>query len=418
MKAVTLGTEVYTGLSVSFGEDANGSDEALGEAYEQEEKEYTLSLLEEEFLFLAAGRSSRMRTYTRKLLEELDEVTGADHWFHPPMHGDTLAANKVLGRTHEEMVENSVWVRLSEPKRIRQVVWADGSYKLIIAVTATTTAQVEDAMVPFQKSKRIQAQLRPPRSGLDVWVRAEAGADLWKWKHKLRTGCGVTETYFCQPPTPPTATLHWIYPVVKVRQGVFSKHGDESPYSQDLHMVTTKPATTKEPHNHHGGRAYANRSTLPGSRHKRKGRRPSVEASSSLDDGDDDRYYHRRDALLDAYIRQVEQASMTDSERATPKLDLATHRSLGQIRAFSVHRNKSEKSKQWLRNVVYKMKGTRAFPLELKDGAFHWYRLLPKKNKRKWSFLSTAFINYYYQQFNHMAETQPRWLERRRMTSY
>ncbi|OWZ14117.1 Eukaryotic/viral aspartic protease [Phytophthora megakarya] len=263
------------------------------------------------------------------------------------MHGDTLTANKVLGRTHEEMVENSVWVRLSEPKRIRQVVWADGSYKLIIAVTATTTAQVEDAMVPFQKSKRIQAQLRPPRSGLDVWVRAEAGADLWKWKHKLRTGCGETEIYFSQPPTPPTAgdgndltgVPLPIYPVVKV---VLSKHGDESPYFQDLHMVTTKLATTKEPQDPHEGRAYANRSTLPGSCHKRKGRRPSVDAFSSSDDGDDDRYYPHRDAVLDDYICQVEEASMPDSESVTPKLDLATHRPLGQIRAFSVHRNKSE----------------------------------------------------------------------------
>ncbi|GMF53853.1 unnamed protein product [Phytophthora fragariaefolia] len=109
----------------------------------------------------------------------------------------------------------------------------------------------------------------------------------------------------------------------------------------------------------------------------------------------------------DVLARQVREVSEMERLNATPKLELATHRPLAQIKAFSGLRNKSENSMQWLRTFVYEMKGTRtppnewcmAFELTLRDGALHWYRQLPRKTKRRWKLLSNAFIKYYCSQY-------------------
>ncbi|OWY93437.1 Eukaryotic/viral aspartic protease [Phytophthora megakarya] len=92
-----------------------------------------------------------------------------------------------------------------------------------------------------------------------------------------------------------------------------------------------------------------------------------------------------------------------EPRRRTFDVELATHRPLGQIRAFWGLRNKSENSMHRLRGFVYEMKGTRAssdewcmpFQLSLKDAALHWHRQLPKKTKRTWSLLSSSFIRTY-----------------------
>ncbi|GMF32464.1 unnamed protein product [Phytophthora fragariaefolia] len=132
---------------------------------------------------------------------------------------------------------------------------------------------------------------------------------------------------------------------------------------------------------------------------------------SSDDDSGDDDYYRKDDAEYDEpsdeLARQVREVSEMERLNSTPRLELATHRPLAQIKAFSGLRNKSENSMQWLRTVVYEMKGTRtppnewcmAFELSLRDGALHWYRQLSRKTKRQWKLLSDAFIKYYCSQF-------------------
>ncbi|KAE9312959.1 hypothetical protein PF008_g19851 [Phytophthora fragariae] len=99
---------------------------------------------------------------------------------------------------------------------------------------------------------------------------------------------------------------------------------------------------------------------------------------------------------------------------STPRLELATHRPLVQIKHFTGARNKRENSMQWLRAFVYEMKGTHtspnewcmAFELSLRDGALHWYRQLSKKTKRQWKLLSDAFIKYYCSQFSQSAKAR------------
>ncbi|KAF1779007.1 Peptidase A2A, retrovirus, catalytic [Phytophthora cactorum] len=58
---------------------------------------------------------------------------------------------------------------------------------------------------------------------------------------------------------------------------------------------------------------------------------------------------------------------------------------------------------QWLRTFVYEMTGTHTEADNLRDGAIHWFRQLPKKTKRTWKLLSNAFIRYYCSQFTQTA---------------
>ncbi|OWZ13816.1 Eukaryotic/viral aspartic protease [Phytophthora megakarya] len=272
---------------------------------------------------------------------------------------------------------------------------------------------------PEMDSSGGMGRLESPQSVLDKWVPAKVDADRWKSKPKLKTGFEVDEIQSSQPPMaktagrgddptipPPKAPQKRENALARASQGVFAKDGNESLYFQDSHMVISKHSATKKQQDCDSGRTYATRRTLDRSRRTRKSRRFSVAGSSSSEEDDGDREYPRRDAF--------ERASMPEGENATPKLDLATHRPLGQIRTFSEHRNKSERSMQWLRGFVYEMKGTRgtpdewcmSFQLSLKDGALHWYRQLPKKTKRPWSFLSKAFIKYYCAQLDQTAETR------------
>ncbi|OWZ03655.1 hypothetical protein PHMEG_00024574 [Phytophthora megakarya] len=103
-----------------------------------------------------------------------------------------------------------------------------------------------------------------------------------------------------------------------------------------------------------------------------------------------------------------QKASSPEGERSTQKIELATHRPLGQIRAFSGLRNKSENSMQWLRGFVYEMKGTRASPdgwcmpfqLSLKDGA-----LVPTTAEDDQTYMEYS-QQYYCAQYNQTAETR------------
>ncbi|OWY94117.1 hypothetical protein PHMEG_00036241 [Phytophthora megakarya] len=286
--------------------------------------------------------------------------------YRPPMDGDTPAANKVLGRTYEEIMEKSTWIRLFEPKRIRQAVWEGLSHKLAVAVTATTTGQVVSDTMQSLKLMGLQAQTTPTRS-LGV---VDSCRSRLRPVEMEAVGFGVTDIHYPQPPIGKTAgggVDPSKIPLPKTPSKGYitvakalSKSGDEAPYFQDSHMRTPKSSGRKEQPDHDGGRANATRSTVRGSR-RRWDRYWYDEDDSSP--GEEEDLYKRpqQDGVLDEYIRQIEKASSPEGERSKQKIELATHRPLGQIRAFSGLRNKSE---MWLRGFVYEMKGTRASPDE------------------------------------------------------
>ncbi|POM66386.1 Hypothetical protein PHPALM_17756, partial [Phytophthora palmivora] len=94
--------------------------------------------------------------------------------------------------------------------------------------------------------------------------------------------------------------------------------------------------------------------------------------------------------LTEEWERQIRELSKAETKSSTPRLELATHLPLGNIKPYFGLRNKSEKSMQCLRTFIYAMKGTHtppnewcmAFEPSLQDGALHWYRQLPRKTRR------------------------------------
>ncbi|GMF36156.1 unnamed protein product [Phytophthora lilii] len=406
-------------------DSADGSDakDEMEDYEDLEEKAPALAVVTPdtpEDAILSAGRSGGSRSLSRNLADELEEVAGPEpayddydsdaedpkspvtmaqptkqaFGYRPPLNGDTPAANKVLARCYEEM-KASEWIQPFEPTTIRQAVWADLSNELAWPVASTSMDQ--------------------------SWAPAEAGAELWKWKKRLRGAFGATA--FNMGRRPATHSTGEIsdpsnVPLPKTPTkstddlrgrkdptAVFSATGERSPYFQDSHMVTPKSANRTE-----RVRAAADNSADTRRMNKGSGRssRRRFQLSDDSFDDDDDSYKFTGDggAQMKEYLRQIREVTEMESQNVTPRIAVATHRPLGQIKAFSGLRNKSENSMQWLRAFVYEMIGTRATPnewcmpfeLSLRDGALHWYRQLPKKTKRQWSLLSEAFIKYYCSQ--------------------
>ncbi|KAG6590564.1 uncharacterized protein IUM83_18355 [Phytophthora cinnamomi] len=463
--------------TVSFDESMTGSDakdEDMDEDYDDylEEKAPAPAVVTPETpedSVLSAGRSAGTRSLSRNLAVELDDdtrsvtrnladeldgvdgpgpayddfedfedaaddsrspvlttqVTEQTSGNRPPLNGDTPAANKVLGRLYEEM-KKSDWGELFEPTMTRQAVWADLYHELARPVSFVTGEQVAKDTERFLNALGLRPSQLPSPSTLECWVPAEAGAELWKWKKRLRTAFGVNSFTLDDSQTsratrevvndasvllPTTAKrTNLENPSQKPTGRVFSASGERSPYSQDPHMVTPPPTGNSDRARRTTDDSKSYRSTRSSSR-RSKGRR-----YQSTDDSSDEEAVFTGDgrAQTNEYLRQIHEVTEFELLNATPRIEVATHRSLGQIKAFSGTRNKSENSMQWLRAFVYEMKGTRASPnewcmtfeLSLRDGALHWYRQLPKKTKRMWSLLSEAFIKYYCSQFSQSAETR------------
>ncbi|KAG6621956.1 uncharacterized protein IUM83_07500 [Phytophthora cinnamomi] len=440
--------------TVSFDDSMTGSDakdEEMDEDYDDylEEKAPAPAVVTPETpedAVVSAGRSAGTRSLsrnlaveldddtrsvTRNLADELDDVDGPGPAYddledfedaaddsrspvlttqvteqtsgnRPPLNGDTPAANKVLGRLYEEM-KTSDWGELFEPTMTRQAVWADLCLELARPVNSITIEQVVKEIERFLKALGLRPLEYPSPSTLECWVPAEAGAELWKWKKRLRTAFGVNSFTLDDSrktratrevvdpasvplPTTPKRTIRE-NPSRKPTGGVFSASGERSPYFQDSHKGHEKQLKTE---------------------HDPPQRAPDDSSDEEADFTGDG------GAQMGEYLRQIREVTESELLNATPRIEVATHRPLGQIKAFSGTRNKSENSMQWLRAFVYEMKGTRASPndwcmpfeLSLRDGHLHWYRQLPKKTKRTWSLLSEAFIKYYCSQFSQSAETR------------
>ncbi|GMF45633.1 unnamed protein product [Phytophthora fragariaefolia] len=175
-------------------------------------------------------------------------------------------------------------------------------------------------------------------------------------------------------------------------------------------MVTPRSAKRQERADRAVDNSNAAESTRRGTGKSMRRRFQADDDSSREEEG----YDGDGGVQMNEYMRQIRELTDSEQSNATPRIEVATHRPLGQIKPFSGRRNKSENSMQWLRSFIYVMKGTRAppnewcmpFELSLRDGALHWHRQLPKKTKREWSAPSEAFIKYYCSQFNQSAESR------------
>ncbi|KAG2871126.1 hypothetical protein PC114_g27073 [Phytophthora cactorum] len=198
----------------------------------------------------------------------------------------------------------------------------------------------------------------PSTLTLKAWSPSEAGADLHKWKKKLRTAFGVRDISKGRQPVSRVAVQAANPAMVpltetsaKVDEGfrdfidnVFST-GDESPYFQGSHMVTPRSASRARRLANDGDGLHAGR---------------SAPRSNSDYDFWDQVDQDPREEL----VRQMDALCATTTSDSGPSLELASHAPLDRIKRFSGRRNKSDNSMQWLKTFAFEMKGTRTRPDE------------------------------------------------------
>ncbi|KAE9295680.1 hypothetical protein PF008_g24197 [Phytophthora fragariae] len=177
---------------------------------------------------------------------------------HDPADGNPSATQRrhagVLGRCVELMRTKSNWMRLFSPKMVRQAVWADLGRALAAPIDSTSTLAVARETEGLLRAMGCDSQMYPSTMAHADWSPTEAATALSKWKKKLRTAFGATNTnvatlmlgsttYLVQteadpsrvplPPTPQKGTT-------EVKGGTFTDKGPASPYMQDSHMVTPR----------------------------------------------------------------------------------------------------------------------------------------------------------------------------------
>ncbi|POM76033.1 Hypothetical protein PHPALM_6773, partial [Phytophthora palmivora] len=338
------------------------------------------------------------------------------------VNGDTPAVNKVLGRCLELKKTRSNWMLLSGRKLVCRAIWMDLGGELAVPIDSTSTRQVAQDTVLLLRAMGCEPQRFTSDAALKDWTPTDAGTALGKWKKKLRTSFGVSEIGAGRQPiarrAPEASDTSKIPlpqpPKKRVNEGsdtgVFTATAEASPYMQDSPMVTPRSASRSErlAEEPESLRPTPNTRQEAGRRPARNYNSPEDSSDSDSDSGDFD--YLDGD-LTEEWARQTRELSKAETKSSTPRLELATHLPLGNIKPYFGLRNKSEKSMQWLRTFIYEMKGTHtppnewcmAFELSLQDGALHWYPQLPRKTCRPWKLLSDAFIKYYCSRFTQSA---------------
>ncbi|KAG3051238.1 hypothetical protein PI125_g26318 [Phytophthora idaei] len=237
----------------------------------------------------------------------------------------------------------------------------------------------------------------PSNLTLKEWLPSEAGADLHKWKKKLRAAFGVKDIGNVRQPVARAAVpaanpamIPLLDTPARAREdtrdfgdNVFSK-GEESPYFQDSHMVRPRSASRARRLSTYSEGPYANRGA-PRSSGGARGRRSVNHRSEDSSDSDYDCWGQVDEAPRKELARQMEALCPAGTTDSGSRIELATHIPLDRIKRFSGRRNKGTNSINWLKTFVFEMNGTRtrpdewcvAFELSLLDGAIHRFRPPP-----------------------------------------
>ncbi|GMF23207.1 unnamed protein product [Phytophthora fragariaefolia] len=322
--------------SVSFDEWAGGIPEAKDEEVNEYEDskadgcDFGDDLGASDEARVSAGRSGAPRPITRNLAGEFDEVakpeparddSGSDNEVsgkkpadesvirklpgnRPSMNSNTPAANGVIGRILNQMMESSDWIRQFTPKAVRQARWT----------------------VSLLRAMGLEPQTYPSEAALRDWPPAIAGKELKRWKRKLPLSFGTSDIGLKTPPTvrpkgdadPSQIPLHQT--PKKNEQGkendddgVFGVRTEGTPYFQDSHMVTPRPSNRTDRLARDTEASSAQRGNARASSGRSRLRFVPRDGSSD-DDSDDGDYFRKEDAEYDdpsgELARQVREPSL------------------------------------------------------------------------------------------------------------
>ncbi|OWY98007.1 LOW QUALITY PROTEIN: Eukaryotic/viral aspartic protease [Phytophthora megakarya] len=214
----TPGTDdlVTTRRSVSFVDSAFDPDAKPEDEYVHGDDDLEVKspaqepdLLEEAEMFVT--KSGGERSLARNLADEFDEtdspepaeddvedfneysksstnmaqLTTTKDGHRPPINGDTPAANKTIGQCLKAIQETSKWIQLFAPKPARQAVWTELVEELSYLVNSTTSYGRLGVIVAGMATHAYLSKL-----ALEDWSPSEAGAELHKWKKKLKAAFG------------------------------------------------------------------------------------------------------------------------------------------------------------------------------------------------------------------------------------
>ncbi|GMF48423.1 unnamed protein product [Phytophthora fragariaefolia] len=186
---------------------------------------------------------------------------------------------------------------------IRQAVWSELSNELARPVNSATIEQVAKDTVAFLQAMGLKATEYPSPSTLESWIPAEAGAELWKWKKRLRSAFGMTKFSSRRQKSSSTAGMVTDPALIPLPQmpkkieqgnlkstttgGVFSTTAGRSPYFQDSHMVKPRSAKRQERADRAADNSKATENTRRGTGKSMRRRFQADDDSSSEEEGYD-----------------------------------------------------------------------------------------------------------------------------------
>ncbi|POM72904.1 LOW QUALITY PROTEIN: Hypothetical protein PHPALM_10310 [Phytophthora palmivora] len=229
-------------------------------------------------------------------------------------------------------------MQLFGPKQARQAIWMDLGASCAHRLNEHSTSSSGYCATPPYYGRF------PSDAALKDWTPTDAGTASRKWKKKLRTSFLGVQDWVPLPQTPKKRVNEGS------DAGVFTATAEASPYMQDSHMVTPRSASRSErlAEDTESLRPTPNTRQETGRRPARNYDSPGDSSESDSDSGDFD--YLDGD-LTEVWARQIRELSKAETKSSTPRLELATHLPLGNIKPYFGLRNKSEKSMQWLRTL-------------------------------------------------------------------
>ncbi|GMF59227.1 unnamed protein product [Phytophthora fragariaefolia] len=304
------------------------------------------------------------------------------------------------------MRSESEWMMMFAPVAMTQAKWPVLGPELTQPVNSTDINEPVEATVLLLKAMGFRCNGRPNSLIRGDGSLSRAGAELLKWKRRLRLAFGLerhvgsrqmiarhTAEFPRLNSDPSRVPLPETPETKKGKKEVF-RATKGTPYYEDSHMQTPKTLKCRSAR-------YAEFYDA------------ADEAELRGDDSDEGRDYP--DSADDSAKDVIRRLSLDDAERDRGHyLEVRSHASLDKIAEFEGKRYRSDDSLQWLKRFIYEMKGARMpqdswcepFSLWLGRAAKSWYRQLPKKTHRKWNLLSEAFLDYYCSQFDQSARTR------------